>query len=163
MIYQTHTQSVLMNKLIKALIKKYWKCSRRRRFRWASCWSGRSLPPAPWSARCSRGMNLWSRCNTSARCILPPSPCVASCTCRAFWTRRETSETWGCRWWGWWRCWCRCTSGRRGGTRCCGTAGRWRSWPPPGFGKASRARRRGRPPQLASLLSVDSEKEEQRN
>ena len=139
-----------------AFIKRCWKSLCRQPSGWTSWGFGRSRPPALWPARCSRGTNPSWRCNTSARCTPPPSPCAASCTCTAFWRPRGTSGTWGCKWWGWWRCWCRCTSGRRAGTRCCGRAGRWRSWPPPGFGKASTAERRGRPPRPASSLSVDA-------
>lgn len=124
-----------------------------------TCWMFDSwVPPALWPVRCSHGRSSSLHCNKSAYCTLPP--CRYSCTCIAFWTQHGTSETWGCRWWGWWRCWCRCTSCRRGGTRCRGKEGWWRSWPPPMFGKASTAMQIGSPPQPASLLSVEGAQRE---
>lgn len=101
----------------------------------------------------------WRRCRWGPRCRWRVYLSLSSHSGRSCGKRRETSETWHCRWLGWWRCWGRCRFCRKARTSCPNRPCPGRSWPPPECGTASRAGRRGLPPLPASWSPAVGRKE----
>lgn len=105
-------------------------------------WSGQGFP---------RWMSPWWHCRLVPHCRKLVSPYAEGHSDTISWKQCGISGTWRCRWLDWWHCLGRYRDGRRAGTRCRGRASPGRSWLPPESGRASKVRRRGSPPQPASL------------
>lgn len=128
-----------------------------RQWQWAPparSWSDQCFPPL---------MYPWQRCRWGPRCRWRVYPSLSSHSGRSCGKRHETSETWHCRWLGWWRCWGRCRFCRKARTSCPNRPCPGRSWPPPECGTASRAGRRGLPPLPASWSPAVGRKEKYEN